>query len=106
MSRTLGSFNQRVNLPRHREDYAPVKPEENATKTLSTGGYTLGIAHNQAPYERPGRTGGEKFVKGTVRRMAGQAVNMDVTRSTGLASAFSAQPIIGSAQLRTPNIPQ
>jgi hypothetical protein len=49
--RTLGSFNKQVNLPTHREDYTPVAEERPATKTLQTGGYTLGIARNAPPNE-------------------------------------------------------
>lgn len=103
--RTLGSFNNRVRLLGHRDDYSPIKPDSRAAKTLATGGYTLGIARNVAPYEQPNPTGSEKFAKGQPRRMAGQALNMQVTRGTGL-STVSAAPMMGSAETRTPNIPQ
>jgi hypothetical protein len=49
--RTLGSFNERVNLPRHHDDHKPVAPDRPAVKTLQTGGYTLGIARNAPPNE-------------------------------------------------------
>ena len=105
--RTLGSFNQRVNLPRHAEDYVPSRDDRPAVKTLQTGGYTLGIAHDVAPKESYAPTGG-KFTqsrKTPGRRMAGQALNGSVIQGTGLPEATAA-PMIGSAELRTPNIPQ
>jgi hypothetical protein len=105
--RTLGSFNQRVNLPRHAEDYVPSKDDRPAVKTLQTGGYTLGIARDVAPNERPGSTGA-RFTqsRGTPgRRMAGQALNIPVLQGTGLPK-IPTSSMMGSAELRTPNIPQ
>jgi hypothetical protein len=105
--RKLGSFNQRVNLTRHAEDRTPSKAERPAVKTLQTGGYTLGIARNLSPSESYAATGSQfEQSKGTPgRRMAGQALDTQLTRSTGLPPVNTAI-ILGSAELRTPNIPQ
>jgi hypothetical protein len=108
--RQLGSFNQRVNLPRHAEDHAPSGVEQLAVKTLQTGGYTLGIAHNAPPNEQRTPTGGN-FTQARKtpgrQRMAGQALNAQVTQGTGQPSVVApTEPMIGSAELRTPNIPQ
>jgi len=106
--RTLGSFNQRVSLPQHPEDRVPSGAERPAIKTLQTDGYTLGIARNAPPNADYGATGGNftqsRRTPGR-QRMAGQAFNMKVTRGTGFPSAPT-EPIMGSAELRTPNIPQ
>jgi hypothetical protein len=106
--RTLGSFNRRVNLQRHREDHTPVAADRPAIKTLQTDGYTLGIARNAPPNEGYASTGGN-FAQSRKppgrQRMAGQALNMKVTRGTGQPSVPTA-PMMGSAELRTPNIPQ
>jgi len=106
--RTLGSFNERVNLPRHRADHKPVAPDRPAVKTLQTDGYTLGIARNAPPNEGYAPTGGD-FTQSRKtpgrQRMAGQVFNKQVTYSTGQPSVPTA-PMMGSAELRTPNIPQ
>jgi hypothetical protein len=106
--RTLGSFNQRVNLPRHAEDHVPSRADSSAVKTLQTGGYTLGVAHNAPPNESYGATGGN-FTQSRKtpgrQRMAGQALNMPVTQGTGLP-AVPTTPVKSSTELRTPNIPQ
>jgi hypothetical protein len=106
--RTLGSFNQQVNLPSHNKDYTPVADDRPAVKTLQTGGYTLGIARNTPPNEGYAPTGGnfaESRRTPGRQRMAGQALNMTITRGTGLP-AVPAKPMMGSAELRTPNIPK
>jgi hypothetical protein len=106
--RTLGSFNERVNLPRHREDHKPIAADRSSVKTLQTGGYTLGIAHNAPPNESYAATGGN-FAQSRKtpgrQRMAGQALNMKITQGTGQPSVPTA-PMMGSAELRTPNLPQ
>ena len=106
--RTLGSFNKQVNLPTHREDYTPVAEERPATKTLQTDGYTLGIARNAPPNASYAATGGN-FAQSRKppgrQRMAGQALNMKITRGTGQPSVPT-ESMMGSAELRTPNIPQ
>jgi hypothetical protein len=106
--RTLGSFNQRVSLPKHPEDHVASSGKHFAVKTLQTDGYTLGIARNAAPNE-PRTSTGKNFAESRKKpgrqRMAGQALNMPITQSTGLPEAPT-ETISGSAELRTPNIPQ
>ena len=106
--RQLGSFNQRVNLPRHTADHAPSRGDRPAVKTLQTDGYTLGVAHNAPPNEGYAPTGA-KFAQSKNTpgrpRMAGQALNIQITRGTGFPAAPT-ETMMGSAELRTPNIPQ
>lgn len=104
--RTLGSFNRRVNLSKHPGDHVPSRDNRPAVKTLQTDGYTLGVARNAPPNEGYAPSGGDftQSKKSPGRpRMAGQALNIAVTRGTGLPSAPAA-PMMGSAELRTPNI--
>ena len=106
--RTLGSFNRQVNLPNHPEDYAPVAAERLAVKTLQTDGYTLGFARNTPPQGRYGPTGGDfgqsRQAPGR-RRMAGQALGIRFIPGSGSVTMV-APPMMGSAEARTPNIPQ
>lgn len=106
--RTLGSFNERLNLASHRDDHAPVADSRPAIRTLQTDGYTLGVALNDPPGRRYGPTGGDfgqsKQTPGR-QRMAGQALNLKVTKGTGLPSTPT-DSMMGSAELRTPNIAQ
>jgi hypothetical protein len=71
-------------------------------------GYMEGLrgAHPQA--ERQGSQGGIKGRSGRPqqRRMAGNALNLDLKQSLGLPQAFSAPLPIGEAELRTPGLPQ
>jgi hypothetical protein len=110
MSRTLGSFNRRVNLPSHPEDSVP------------THSPRIAAFHTEdIPAERGGTTGAAKFAAGRGRsgrgtenrRFAGDIMNIDL--STGLAAASSGQnvksttgmraafapPLSGSAESRT-----
>ena len=111
MTRQLGSFNRYVNPPQHREDWQPERPDEVAAKTLTTGEYTLGIHRNAAEREENTSTGAEKFTQGRgsnrratpSQRMAGQALNEDIKKSSGLRQAFTHQPIAGAAELRLAN---
>jgi len=106
--RALGSFNQRANLSRHSEDHTFITADRPAVKTLQTDGYTLGIARNAPPSGSYSSTGGnfaQSKKKSGRQRMAGQALNMTITRGTGMPSA-PAEPVTGSAELRTPNIPK
>ena len=108
--RRLGSFNRFIGSSKNTEDNEPSGPDRLAIKTLQTGGYTLGIAHNAPPNERRTPTGGD-FTQGRKppgrQRMAGQDLGAYITRSTGMPSTVApAEPVIGSAELRTPNIPQ
>jgi hypothetical protein len=80
MSRTLGSFNRRVNLPSHPQDSAPAHPTR------------IAALHTEAmPVDRGGTTGAAKFAAGRGRsgrgaenrRFAGDIMNIDI--STGIA---------------------
>lgn len=74
-------------------------------------GYMFGLRGAKQQSRRPGRTGGEKFEsaqggkRAPQQRMAGQAMGLNFKEGTGMPQAFSL-PMIGSAELRTPNIPQ
>ena len=105
--RTLGSFNRRVNFSKHPGDHIPSRDDRPAVKTLQTDGYTLGVARNAPPNEGYAPSGGDftQSKKSPGRpRMAGQALNMQITRGTGFPAAPT-EPMMGSAELRTPNIP-
>ena len=75
MSRTLGSFNRRVNLPQHREDFQPSRLPRVAA-----------LRPERIPEERGGTSGGEKFAMGRGRsgehrenrRYAGDVMNIDL----------------------------
>jgi len=109
--RQLGSFNQHVNLPQHKEDWKPERPDRVATSTLTTGGYDIGIHRNVTEREMVSPSNGEKFAQGRGRarranppqRMAGQALDADIKQSSGLRQAFTQQPIAGAAELRLAN---
>lgn len=79
--------------------------------TLNRLGYMVGLRGARRGSERQGQTGGEKFesAQGGKRRppqrMAGQAMGLNLREGTGMPRAFSL-PAIGSAELRTPNLPQ
>lgn len=74
-------------------------------------GYMFGLRGANQQSERPDQTGGEKFesAQGGKReprqRMAGQALDINFKEGTGMPQAFSL-PAIGSAELRTPSLPQ
>ena len=71
----------------------------------------VGLRGTSRGSERPGQTGGEKFAtaqggkRKPAQRMAGQAMGLNLREGTGMPQAFSL-PAIGSAELRTPNLPQ
>lgn len=80
MSRTLGSFNHRVNLPSHPEDSQPVRLPRVAA-----------LRPEVIPPDRGGTTGGQKFAEGIGRsnrrgpenrRFSGAIMNIDL--STGI----------------------
>lgn len=79
--------------------------------TLNRLGYMVGLRGTSRGSERPGQTGGEKFAtaqggkRKPAQRMAGQAMGLNLREGTGMPQAFSL-PAIGSAELRTPNLPQ
>lgn len=109
MSRTLGSFNQRVNLPNHPEDFK-----------VSRRPRIAALKPERIPEERGGTTGAESFAQSRGRgrrtteknRFAGNALNVDLRStqttgaeqetkfSSGLQSAF-APPLSGGAESRT-----
>ena len=74
-------------------------------------GYMFGLRGARQQSERPGQTGGEKFESAQRgkreprQRMAGQAMGLNLREGTGMPQA-SNLPAIGSAELRTPNLPQ
>ena len=74
-------------------------------------GYMFGLRGARQQSERPGKTGGEKFAtaqggkRRPPQRMAGQAMGLNLRQGTGMPQAFTL-PMIGSAELRTPNLPQ
>lgn len=84
-------------------------------------GYRYGINLEERPYEAPLKTGQEKFQsmysdQGAYyaigsrfpkkeQRMAGDILNLDLTQSPGTPATFPL-PNIGSAELRTPYLPQ
>lgn len=78
MSRTLGSFNRRVNLPSHPEDTTPAPAQRLAA-----------LRPEKSPDDRGGTSGAEKFVAGRGRsgkgpenrRFAGAIMN--ITLSAG-----------------------
>lgn len=83
MTRPLGSFNRRVNLPSHPEDTQGARPARIA-----------GLKPEMVPPDRGGTTGGEKFSQGRGRsgrqepenrRFAGAIMNIDL--STGVTPA-------------------
>lgn len=90
-------------------------------------GYVLGLALNKRPYEAPLQTNqgdfqattgdpnfpgayyaiGSRLPRKNSRqfRMAGDALNLDLVQSPGTLNA-PAMPAIGSAEMRTPDLPQ
>ena len=79
--------------------------------TLNKLGYMVGLRGTKQGSERPGQTGGEKFAtaqggkRRPAQRLAGQAMGLNLKEGTGLPQAFTL-PMIGSAELRTPSLPQ
>jgi hypothetical protein len=71
-------------------------------------GYMEGLRGARPESERPGSQGGVKGRRGNPqrRRMAGDALDLDLKRSLGMPQAFSAPLPIGEAELRTPYLPQ
>lgn len=82
MTRPLGSFNNRVNLPQHASDFRPVAEPPLAKYPESRLGYLLGITTNKSEREAGLPTGEEKFVSSRGQqnrvtmgmRMAGEAM--------------------------------
>lgn len=78
---------------------------------MSRLGYMYGIRGAKQRDERPGASGGEKFAtaqgnkRTPGRRLAGQALGLNLKEGAGLPPAFTL-PMIGTAELRTPELPQ
>lgn len=72
-------------------------------------GYMYGINVEEKPYEAPLPSNAEDFFYGRQpkerSRMAGDILNLDLTQSPGTPAVFPL-PKIGSAELRTPYLPQ
>ena len=71
-------------------------------------GYMEGLRGARRESERQGSQGGIKGRGGKPeqRRMAGDALNLDLKQSLGMPQAFSAPLPLGEAELRTPYLPQ
>jgi len=90
-------------------------------KSKSRLGYRYGVGVQKDPYEAPLKTGAEKFQsivgqEGAYyavgsrfprerKRMAGDVFNLELKLSTGIPAAIP-EPKFGSAELRTPDLPQ
>jgi hypothetical protein len=70
-------------------------------------GYNLGLDRNVYPVEPVGSAGGYKTRRSQPeqRRMAGDALNLDLKQSLGTPK-YVPLPDIGAAELRTPGLPQ
>ena len=106
MSRTLGSFNQRQ-LDRHPSDHQVRSSGVSNSKPKARGGYMLGLYTEKYPVQHR-HDNAEKFFYGRQpkeRRMAGDILNLDLTQSPGTPASLPL-PKMGSAELRTPELPQ
>jgi len=83
MTRPLGSFNNRLNLPRHKDDHMVRNDTFFAKKPEAVIGYDLGLNRNTTGRQEHVPTGADRFVSGqrkaaryaTGMRMAGQALD-------------------------------
>ena len=91
----------------HPEDHIRHPIDRVAGKPLASLGYNLGIHLDVSPVEPAGSAGGYKQRRGQPeqRRMAGDALNLDLKQSLGTPK-YVPLPAIGSAELRTPELPQ
>jgi len=71
-------------------------------------GYMEGLRGARPEAERQGSQGGIKGRRGNPqrRRMAGDALNLDLKQSLGIPRASFAPLPVGEAELRTPDLPQ
>jgi len=71
-------------------------------------GYTEGLRGARPESERQGSQGGIKGRRGNPqqRRMAGDALNLDLKQSLGMPQAAFDPLLLGEAELRTPYLPQ
>jgi len=105
-----GQRNVRTRLPRHPDDHQRQPQDQPANRPHADLGYTLGVRQDQMPFDKPPK---RQYVSAKPQgqrrqRMAGDvldALNYDVKQGTGLPSAFKRLDV-GSAELRTPEIPQ
>ena len=71
-------------------------------------GYMEGLRGARPETERQGSQGGIKGRRGNPqqRRMAGDALHLDLKQSLGMPQASAAPLLMGEAELRTPYLPQ
>lgn len=108
-----GQRTVRKKLADHTEDWRRRPEERPASRPQADLSYTLGVRQDSLPFDEPLKTNAEKFASSQQanqkkQRMAGDvlgALNYDVKQGTGLPSAFKRLDV-GSAELRTPEIPQ
>lgn len=91
----------------HPEDHIRQPVDQVASHPLASLGYNLGLHLNVSPVEPAGSAGGYKAPRSRPeqRRMAGDALNLDLKQSLGTPK-YVPLPDIGSAELRTPGLPQ
>lgn len=105
MTRPLGSFNNRVHLPNHSEDWQRQSKEPGTKRPQAMSSYNLGLFVNKQEPDVRTPTGTEKFVSGfggkrrPGMRMAGNALTEDLKQSTGLPEGFTL-PTIGLTEYR------
>ena len=96
MTRPLGSFNKQVNLPRHREDHAPSRPQRMAK-----------VRPEQIAERVTDQSKSSDFINSRGRRQpqrrAGDALNVNL-RSSGNQPVATAPALAGSAESRTGTI--
>lgn len=91
----------------HAHDHAVRHATRAAARVHATLGYDLGVNRDVYPAEPTGSQGGyrQQRSKPEQRRMAGDALNLDLKQSLGTPK-YVPLPVIGSAELRTPGLPQ
>ena len=100
--RKLGSFNRRVNLPRHPEDHTRQVEHALADNPVANAGYMFGVNRSNIPYEAPlpTTTGSGRPPR---QRMAMDIMN--ITDAPGVLQ-YLPPPAMGGAESRVPGIPQ
>ena len=105
MSRTLGSFNRRVNLPPHPMDWQRQSFDYSTKDPQAMPSYDFGLFINKEEPDVRTPTNEEKFYTGFGGkripgvRMAGDAFTDDIKQSTGMPKGFTL-PTIGLAEIR------
>ena len=105
-----GQRDVRTRLPRHPGDHQRQPQDQPANRPQAGLGYTLGVRQDHMPFDEPSKGAyvSAKPQGQRRQRMAGDvldALNYDVKQGTGLPAAFKRLDV-GSAELRTPEIPQ